>query len=206
MTFSADAEVPESWECRTAAPRRPSLVDVGKPVGSTARASKVPRTHWDMLLERRTLAELEELLEERLSLPARPPRRSRRRRRSTRSALDARSLAACTVAARCTSRAATSAAATTQPRSANGYPTARRGRPTGSRPSRSSDVGDHRARLVGGKPHRSCARSGSITWLVPTVEMFTTDRPVSIARMRANASCCRFSSVPRKSALFVWNM
>ena len=47
---------------------------------------------------------------------------------------------------------------------------------------------------------------GSMTWLVPTVEMFTTDRPVSIARRRAIASCCSFSSVPRKSALFVWNM
>ena len=48
--------------------------------------------------------------------------------------------------------------------------------------------------------------SGAITWLVPTVERFTTERPVSIARIRANASCCRFSSVPRKSALLVWNM
>ena len=47
---------------------------------------------------------------------------------------------------------------------------------------------------------------GSMTWLVPTVEMFTTDRPVSIARRRAIASCCWFSSVPVKSALFVWNM
>ena len=38
-------------------PRRPSA----KPV-------KPARTHWDMLLERRTTAELEELLEERLEL------------------------------------------------------------------------------------------------------------------------------------------
>ena len=45
-----------------------------------------------------------------------------------------------------------------------------------------------------------------MTWLVPTVEMFTTERPVSIARSLAIASCCSFSSVPRKSALFVWNM
>ena len=28
---------------------------------------KIPRTHWDMLLERRSRAELEELLEERLA-------------------------------------------------------------------------------------------------------------------------------------------
>ena len=30
--------------------------------------TKVPRSHWDMLLERRTRAELEELLQERLEL------------------------------------------------------------------------------------------------------------------------------------------
>ena len=30
--------------------------------------AKAPRTHWDMLLERRTRAELEELLQERLEL------------------------------------------------------------------------------------------------------------------------------------------
>jgi hypothetical protein len=29
---------------------------------------KIPRTHWDMLLERRTRDELEELLEERLTV------------------------------------------------------------------------------------------------------------------------------------------
>ena len=45
--------------------------------------------------------------------------------------------------------------------------------------------------------------SGSMIALVPTVEMFTTMRPVSIARIRAIASCCTFSSVRPKSALFV---
>jgi hypothetical protein len=30
--------------------------------------TKAPRTHWDMLLERRSRAELEELLQERLAL------------------------------------------------------------------------------------------------------------------------------------------
>ena len=44
---------------------------------------------------------------------------------------------------------------------------------------------------------------GSMTCDAPTVEMFTSDRPVSIARIRAISSCCRFSSVPEKSALFV---
>ena len=40
--------------------------------------------------------------------------------------------------------------------------------------------------------------------LVPTVEMFTTLRPSSMARMRAMASCCTLSSVRPKSALLVW--
>jgi hypothetical protein len=32
------------------------------------KKTKPPRTHWDMLLERRSIAELEELLSERLEL------------------------------------------------------------------------------------------------------------------------------------------
>jgi len=32
------------------------------------KATQPPRTHWDMLLERRTVKELEELLDERLDL------------------------------------------------------------------------------------------------------------------------------------------
>ncbi len=39
----------------------------GTPVVTEHIESKVPRSHWDMLLERRTRAELEELLEERLT-------------------------------------------------------------------------------------------------------------------------------------------
>lgn len=64
MPFSMEAEVPAVWECRicgaqslrrdSAAPEEKS----GKPV----------RTHWDMLLERRSLAELEEVLAERLGV------------------------------------------------------------------------------------------------------------------------------------------
>jgi hypothetical protein len=38
-----------------------------EPVVVEHAESKIPRSHWDMLLERRTRAELEELLEERLS-------------------------------------------------------------------------------------------------------------------------------------------
>ena len=62
IPFAEDAEIPTTWECRldgTAA----SLVD-----GPTPEAKKVkpPRTHWDMLLERRSMEELEEILNERL--------------------------------------------------------------------------------------------------------------------------------------------
>jgi hypothetical protein len=38
-----------------------------EPVVVEHAESKTPRSHWDMLLERRTRAELEELLEERLT-------------------------------------------------------------------------------------------------------------------------------------------
>lgn len=67
MTFAVDAELPEAWECRTCgaeAVRR----DGDTVVVIDHSGDKVARTHWDMLLERRTIPELEELLEERLAL------------------------------------------------------------------------------------------------------------------------------------------
>ena len=66
MTFSTEAELPESWECRYCGAAATLLVD-SKPVEIDRSGEKVARTHWDMLLERRTRAELEELLEERLA-------------------------------------------------------------------------------------------------------------------------------------------
>src|SRR4026209_331983 len=60
MTFSTEAELPESWECRYCGA-------AAKPVETDRSGEKFARTHWDMLLERRTRAELEELLEERLA-------------------------------------------------------------------------------------------------------------------------------------------
>ena len=67
MTFAADAELPEAWECRTCG------AEAVRRVGDTVvevdhSGDKVARTHWDMLMERRTVPELEELLEERLAL------------------------------------------------------------------------------------------------------------------------------------------
>ena len=63
LPFSAEADVPFVWECRCGA--EAILRDASKP---EAKAGKAPRTHWDMLLERRTVVELEELLSERLEL------------------------------------------------------------------------------------------------------------------------------------------
>ena len=66
MTFSTEAELPQEWECRHCGNAATLLVD-SKPVEIDRSGEKVARTHWDMLLERRTRAELEELLEERLA-------------------------------------------------------------------------------------------------------------------------------------------
>jgi RNA polymerase-binding protein len=63
VPMSLEADLPRTWECRCGetAIRENSADPETKPV-------KAPRTHWDMLLERRTRAELEELLQERLVL------------------------------------------------------------------------------------------------------------------------------------------
>jgi hypothetical protein len=64
MPFSVEAEVPTVWECRVCgaqALRVGGTVEEDKPV-------KPVRTHWDMLLERRSIPELEEVLAERLEV------------------------------------------------------------------------------------------------------------------------------------------
>ena len=63
LPFSVEADVPVVWECRCG--EEALLRDAYKP---EPKATKPPRTHWDMLLERRTIKELEELLDERLDL------------------------------------------------------------------------------------------------------------------------------------------
>ena len=67
MVFSAEAEPPDEWECKYCAQVATRLVD-SVPVVVDHSAEKIARSHWDMLLERRTRAELEELLEERLTV------------------------------------------------------------------------------------------------------------------------------------------
>lgn len=64
VPFAADAEVPSTWECRSCG-RTAVRVDVEEP---SEKRAKIPRTHWDMLLERRSVDELEKLLAERLEL------------------------------------------------------------------------------------------------------------------------------------------
>ena len=66
LMFSADAEPPQTWECRSCGAEAVLRVD-GQSITPDATDEKVARTHWDMLLERRSRAELEELLEERLA-------------------------------------------------------------------------------------------------------------------------------------------
>jgi len=64
VPFSAEADVPARWECRVCGAvslRRDGEIPAEK-VGKPAR------THWDMLLERRTIADLEIVLQERLAV------------------------------------------------------------------------------------------------------------------------------------------
>ena len=64
MPFAAEAEVPARWECRVCG--EPALLRDGEQ--PEAKPAKPARTHWDMLLERRSVAELEEVLAERLAV------------------------------------------------------------------------------------------------------------------------------------------
>ncbi|PZE67540.1 MULTISPECIES: RNA polymerase-binding protein RbpA [unclassified Curtobacterium] len=66
VVFSAEAEVPAIWSDPRTGHEGRLLGDDGVPVEVAAEDVKAPRTHWDMLLERRSREELEELLQERL--------------------------------------------------------------------------------------------------------------------------------------------
>lgn len=74
VPFSGEADAPPTWECRLDG-------STGRLVGGAepeSKSGKPPRTHWDMLMERRTIADLEEVLEERLEMlrGRRTPRKS----------------------------------------------------------------------------------------------------------------------------------
>lgn len=64
LTFSDEAELPTEWEC----PRCGLEAKRSDGVVAEAKDAKPVRTHWDMLRERRSIPELEELLAERLEL------------------------------------------------------------------------------------------------------------------------------------------
>src|SRR3954453_189324 len=64
ITMSTEAEIPAVWECPRCGAGALS-VDGIKP---EVKAEKPVRTHWDMLLERRSVKELEDILTERLEL------------------------------------------------------------------------------------------------------------------------------------------
>jgi rubredoxin len=70
VTFATEAEIPGNWECRFCGDTA-LMVDGERP---QEKKAKPARTHWDMLLERRSMEDLEEVLAERLELL-----RSRRR-------------------------------------------------------------------------------------------------------------------------------
>ena len=64
IPFADDAQVPVRWECPRCGAHA-HQVDGAPP---EAQKEKPVRTHWDMLLERRSISELEQILSERLEL------------------------------------------------------------------------------------------------------------------------------------------
>lgn len=64
VPYFVDAdEIPRGWTCRC------GETAIAEEIAPEERKPERPaRTHWDMLLERRSIADLEELLEERLAL------------------------------------------------------------------------------------------------------------------------------------------
>ncbi len=61
VPFADDAEIPGEWMCKNG-----QLGILVEGEGVDAKPVKPPRTHWDMLRERRSIEELDELLEERI--------------------------------------------------------------------------------------------------------------------------------------------
>lgn len=64
VPFADDAEIPATWSCRNGLEGALIDGDVAEP----QKKGKPPRTPWDMLLERRSVEDLEELLKERLAV------------------------------------------------------------------------------------------------------------------------------------------
>jgi len=64
VPFSVEADIPAKWDCRVCG--APALRRDGDQ--PEEKSGKPPRTHWDMLMERRTVEDLEEVLAERLAV------------------------------------------------------------------------------------------------------------------------------------------
>ncbi len=64
ITMSVEADVPAEWEC----PRCGAVALSTAGIQPEEKNEKPARTHWDMLLERRSETELEDILKERLEL------------------------------------------------------------------------------------------------------------------------------------------
>ena len=64
ITMSVEADVPAVWECPRCGAEGLSTSGIQREV----KPEKPVRTHWDMLLERRSEKELEDILKERLEL------------------------------------------------------------------------------------------------------------------------------------------
>ncbi len=62
VPFSTEAEVPANWECRYCGASGMKIDGESE----ESRKAKPARTHWDMLMERRSVDDLEEVLAERL--------------------------------------------------------------------------------------------------------------------------------------------
>ena len=67
INFAIDAEPPVTWPCKACA-LEAGLVRDGEVVVELAAETSGPRTHFEMLLERRSREELEELVQERLAV------------------------------------------------------------------------------------------------------------------------------------------
>ena len=63
VPMASDAELPATWECKICGGI--ALLRDGE--GFEPKQGRAVRTHWDMLLERRSLDDLEEVLAERLA-------------------------------------------------------------------------------------------------------------------------------------------
>lgn len=75
VAMATDAEAPTAWMCRCGI--EAELRDL--PADEEQKPAKPQRTHWDMLLERRSVEELQVLLDERLELLRAGKLRIRRR-------------------------------------------------------------------------------------------------------------------------------